>query len=347
MDETSGDPSVVTPQDWIYAFIYLRGVMASKKHAPSSPKGLKGTASPVAPRRSARLKTSQETGLATAPDILPSPPPPKPNKTSPKHPKKAKPASKGASLRETPAKRAIKSSDQATKRVRLEDEAARTTTPTQVQGHQTVGGAQEHITSVDPPPARTKPRRPFYSYVRAWNGHLVPIEKRLSREPDHTGPPPALDPDHWPQVAKYRWLTFLSIVAPYDLDTEIQAAPNRHGLKAMAPSREWWLSRPVSLLRYWVDIMGVFSYLDGLELELGGFVEGNILKEPETVEEFVDGMERMRVRLMMYNLPVGEGRWEVADNGRPYIFLPRELHSKFMDALITDLESHGFAVVST
>lgn len=61
----------------------------------------------------------------------------------------------------------------------------------------------------------TRQNRPFYSYVWACHGQLIPIEKRLPRHRFHRGALPDLAPDHWLIVARN------SLIGSYDGDSEV------------------------------------------------------------------------------------------------------------------------------
>lgn len=188
----------------------------------------------------------------------------------------------------------------------------------------------------------TRRNRPFYSYVWACHGQLIPIEKRLPRHRFHRGALADLAPDHWLIVAKTRWYMFNSLIGSYDGDSEVPPISGKYGLEARTPSHEWWLSQPVSLLRYWMDIMGFFSYLDHCEVERDS--GGLVWREPKTPKEYVEAMEHMRVKLVMYKVYRNDDEWEVADNARPYFFIPEEMHKLFVGPLKADLDRHSVGV---
>lgn len=187
--------------------------------------------------------------------------------------------------------------------------------------------------------ARTRENRPFYSYVRACHGQLIPIEKRLPRHRFHRGALPGLAPDHWLIVARTRWYMFNTLVGSYNRDSEFPPISGKYGLEARTPSHEWWLSQPVSLLRYWMDIMGFFSYIDRCEVERDS--GASVWREPKTLEEYVEAMEKMRVKLVMYKVCQSDDEWEVADNARPYVFIPEEMHKLFVGPLKADLDRYS------
>lgn len=84
-----------------------------------------------------------------------------------------------------------------------------------------------------------------------------------------------------------------------------------------------------------MGIMGFFSYVDHCEFEqdIGAFV----LREPKTLEEYVEAMERLRVKLVMYKVYQSDDEWEAADNARPCVFIPEETHKLFVVPLKADL----------
>lgn len=178
--------------------------------------------------------------------------------------------------------------------------------------------------------------------MRACHGQLIPIEKRLPRRRFHRGALPDLAPDHWLIVARTRWYIFNSLIGSYNIDSKVPPISGKYGLEARTPSHEWWLSQPVSLLRYRMDIMGFFSYVDHCEFEQdsGAFV----LREPKTLEEYVEAMERLRVKLVMYKVYQSDDEWDAADNARPYVFIPEETHKLFVVPLKADLDRDSVGV---
>lgn len=71
-----------------------------------------------------------------------------------------------------------------------------------------------------------------------------------------------------------------------------------------------------------MDIMGFFSYLDHCEVERDS--GGLVWREPKTPKEYVEAMEHIRVNLVMYKVYQSDDEWEVADNARPYVFIPEK-----------------------
>lgn len=88
-----------------------------------------------------------------------------------------------------------------------------------------------------------------------------------------------------------------------------------------------------------MDIMGFFSYIDRCEVERDS--GASVWREPKTLEEYVEAMEKMRVKLVMYKVCQSDDEWEVADNARPYVFIPEEMHKLFVGPLKADLDRYS------
>lgn len=143
-------------------------------------------------------------------------------------------------------------------------------------------------------------------------------------------------------VSRTRWYMFNSLIGSYNSDSEFPPISGKYGLEARTPSHEWVLSQPVSLLRYWMDTMGFFSCVDHCEFEQDS--GALVLREPKTLEGNVEAMERMRVKLVMYKVYQSDDEWEVADNARPYVFIPEETHKLFVVPLKADLDRQSVGV---
>ncbi|KAK1833411.1 hypothetical protein QBC39DRAFT_46657 [Podospora conica] len=202
-----------------------------------------------------------------------------------------------------------------------------------------IKAAKERREGVTPKPAekaRPKNNRPFYSHERARHGQLVPVKKW---PPPH-GQAHYLASDHWFMAAYTRLETFQRHIVPYTPGVAFpQVRSLKYTLKPCTPSREWWLSQPISLLRYWMDIMGVFCYVDYCKHQSDG-PKG--LREPETLEDYATGMRQMGVKLGMYKVkgPQSEDQdqweWELTYTNRPYIFILQEVYDIFRVPLMAD-----------